>query len=290
MGLILPGIVAVERDQIAFLIVAGTVALQSQGDPALFSHKFLHILGRNVLAPTGLIVADTAVFHAHMDHTEIVTGRVRIQLGADPADLGDPGAGKPLHDIQIMHTAIHNGRAVLHQPLIAGPVHGMVILHHAHQPQLTNGPAVDQPGNGLVRQVMPQNMGHQHLALRLLHQTAKRLCVFHCPGNGLFAQHMLPGGQAVTQNGKVGIRIGGNDHNIHIRIVQKAPVIGSAVCGAVAVLKLLRQPGITVHHRLYAKFFTKIDVLNMLPADMTAADKQDAIGLHNRGTVSFLRA
>ena len=246
-------------------------------------------MGRQIPAPTRLIAGDAAVGQPGLDHAVVVLPAVRVQAAAHAADLHHPGAAEPLHDVDIMDAAVHDRRAVGHQPLIPGPVHGVMILYHPHQGQPADSPLPDQAGRGLIGTVVPQDMGHQHLARGALNQTVKGLPLLQGTGNGLFAQDMLARLQAVPENGQMGVDIGGDDDDVRFRQPQKGAVIRPVMVGPVPAGEQARLLLAGVHRRHHPYVVPEIDVLYVLLPDVAAADEHHAVPLvHDSIPLAFI--
>ena len=117
-------------------------------------------------APNTFEKSGNAAFRLHRQHSVIVPGTVRVNPRRHTADFGYTAAGKPLGHIDVMHAAIHQRRAVLQQLLIPNPIHAVVILYHSEQLRSADFSIVNQAPHQLIGGGMPQDMPHQHLAVR----------------------------------------------------------------------------------------------------------------------------
>ena len=224
------GIVIHDHVGLAFVAVVDTDAVlignavlavhgHGQGDVPLGADKVFIVVGGDVVAPAHLVVASAPVCQLHVHHLVVVDGGILIQLGGNTADSHNGRACKPLDHVCVMHTAVDEGRAILHEtdksvPRVAG-LTCAVALVHTHHAQLTDLTCVDQGFDLAVGAVVAQHVGNGDLAGMGLRQTDELPCILQIGGDGLLTDHVLAVTEAFLQNGEVGIRIGSDDHDLH---------------------------------------------------------------------------
>jgi hypothetical protein len=129
---------------------------------------------------------------------------------------------------------------------------------------------------------VPQNVADQHLLFGRLDGLYQFLALLQVFADRFLAQNVLVVGQAILQDGQMGVGISGDDDNVNFLTLEIGQVVSAPAEGTAATGGGLCRNRVLVHNCLDSDVLTVIDVQQVLHANMAAANHKNAIGFHSR--------
>ena len=152
-----------------------------------------------------------------------------------------------------------------------------MVLYHPYQLQIAYGAIAYQTCHGLIGSVVAQDMCNQNLGAGGTHQVEESFSVRQIGSQRFLAEHMYTGVQAVSQNAQMAVRVGGNDNDIKLRMIQKSMVVRAEMAGFITPGKGGGAFQILICHRDDMYIVPIIDFSDVLFTDVSAADQHDSI-------------